>query len=399
MSITKYYFTAKSLVLQYVSEPADHADLSELLWVRLTMARRHFSEVPWVWYHRCRMIFRRTVAVPIALVLLLAAVSASAQAPQQSFSDVSPRHPAFQAVEYLKAQGVIAGYGDGTFRPDNPVNRAEAVKIIVAPIVPADQFPASPSAAYGDVPPVAWFAPYVEVARTKLGIIDGPPKATLFGGMRQVTKAEFLKMLLLAHGVDPGAFGEIRLPLALDVTNPDEWYYPYMRYALTASVTMVSSDGNLAPGRALSRADVALLLHRFLMYRQGRRTQALLTEAETEIANIVDFIGRNDIANAELASARALLAARGAHASQPDVSLVQAALKITESFRALVRAYRAGVSRQFDDAVALAGEAWHLAAKGGVLHAQLANIAEKVQQIAKTMADNARELKAQVAAP
>lgn len=341
------------------------------------------------------MISRRAVAASVALGLLFPAAVALAQAPQQSFSDVPPDSPAFQAVEYLKAQGVIAGYGDGTFRPGNPVNRAEAVKIIVAPLVPADQFPTSMSAVYGDVPPVAWFAPYVEVARTKLGIIDGPPKARLFAGERPVTKAEFLKMLLLAHKIDPGAFGEIRLPLALDVPNPDEWYYPYMRYALTASVTMVSSDGNLAPGRALTRADVALLLHRFLMYRQGRRTQALLTEAETEIANIIDFIGKNDVQNAELASARALLAARGAHASQSDVSLVQAALKITESFRALVRAYRAGVSRQFDDAIALAGEAWHLAERGNALHAQLANVAGKVQQIAKTMADNARMLKAQ----
>lgn len=337
--------------------------------------------------------------IPAALGLLFPAAVALAQAPQQSFSDVPPSHLAFQAVEYLKAQGIIAGYGDGTFRPGNMVNRAEAVKIIVAPLVPADQFPTLLSAVYGDVPPVAWFAPYVEIARAKLGIIDGPPKTMLFAGERPVKKAEFLKMLFLAHKIDPGAFGEIRLPLALDVPNPDEWYYPYMRYALTASVTMVSADGNLAPGRALTRTDVAILLHRLLMYRQGRRTQALLTEAETEIANIIDFIGRNDVQNAELASARALLAARGAHASQPEVSLVQAALKITESFRALVRAYRAGVSRQFDDAIALAGEAWHLAERGSALHAQLANVAGKVQQIAKTMADNARMLKAQAAAP
>lgn len=337
----------------------------------------------------------RAIAASLVSSFLFPLASALAQAPQQSFADVPPDNPAFQAVEYLKAQGIITGYGDGTFRPGNAVNRAEAVKVIVAPLVPADQFPTTLSAAYGDVPPVAWFAPYVEVARTKLGMIDGPPQTHLFAGERPVTKAEFLKMLFLAHKIDPGAFGEIRLPLALDVPNPDEWYYPYMRYALTASVTMVSFDGNLAPGRALTRADVALLLHRFLMYRQGRRTQALLTEAETEIANIIDFIGKNDVQNAELASARALLAARGAHASQSDVSLVQAALKITESFRALVRAYRAGVSRQFDDAIALAGEAWHLAERGSVLHAQLANVAGKVQQIAKTMADNARTLKAQ----
>ncbi|OGJ56997.1 hypothetical protein A3H22_03625 [Candidatus Peribacteria bacterium RIFCSPLOWO2_12_FULL_55_15] len=339
----------------------------------------------------------RAIVVPVlGLGLMLPAAIALAQASQQSFADVPSNHPAYQAVEYLKVQGIISGYSDGAFRPDKNVNRAEAVKIIVAPLIAAGELPKLTAATYGDVPIEAWFAPYIEIARAKLGIVDGPPKTTVFYGERPVKKAEFLKMLLLAHKVDPGAFGEIRLPLALDVTNPDEWYYPYMRYAITASVTMVSSDGLLAPGRELTRADVAIFLHRLLMYREGRRTQALLTESETEIANILDFIGKNDVQNAELASARALLSARGAHARQPTIPLVQAALKITESFRTLVRAYRAGVSRQFDDAIALAGEAWNLAAKGGALHSELANIAEKVQQIAKTMADNARSLKAQV---
>lgn len=337
-----------------------------------------------------------TVTAALPLLLLLPMASVLAQAPQQSFTDVPSNHPAFQAVGYLKAQGVIAGYSDGTFRPDKKVNRAEAVKIIVSPLVPTGELPMSVPVVYSDVPTLAWFAPYLEVARTKLGIIDGPPKTTAFNGERPVKKAEFLKMLLLANKIDPGAFSEIRLPLAADVTNPDDWYYPYMRYALTASLTMVSADGLLSPGRELTRADVALLLHRLLMYREGRRTQALLTESETEIANVLDFIGKNDLPNAELASARALLAARGAHASKPTVPLVQAALKITESFRTLVRAYRAGISRQFDDVIALAGEAWNLAAKGGALHKELTSIAEKVQQIAKTMADNARMLKAQV---
>lgn len=333
----------------------------------------------------------------VALALLLPAAVALAQIPQPSFSDVPLSHPAYQAVEYLKGKGIIAGYGDGTFQPSKKVNRAEAVKIIVAPIVAAGELPKPAAATYGDVPIGAWFAPYIEVARTSMGIIDGPPKVTKFFGERPVKNAEFLKMLLLARRLDPvGSFGEIRLPLALDVTNPDEWYYPYMRFALTASMIMVSPDGRLSPGNELTRADVALLLHRLLMYREGRRTQALLTEAETEIANILDSLGKNDLTNAELASARALLAARGAHANRPGVPLAQAALKVTESFRNLVAAYGAGVNKRFDEVVARAGEAWQLAARARELHGQLASITDRVQAIAKDMADSARLLKAQV---
>ena len=339
----------------------------------------------------------RAVAASLIPLILFPMAGALAQIPQPSFSDVPTSHPAYEAVEYLKGKGIIAGYGDGTFRPGKKVNRAEAVKIIVAPLITAGELPKLAAATYGDVPIEAWFAPYVEVARTTMGIIDGPPKAAMFFGERPVKNAEFLKMLLLARRLDPvGAFGEIRLPLALDVTNPEEWYYPHVRFALTASMIMVAPDGRLSPGNELTRADVALLLHRLLMYREGRRTQALLTEAETEIANILDSLGKNDRTNAELASARALLAARGAHASRPDVPLAQAALKVTESFRNLVTAYGAGVDRRFDEVVARAGDAWQLAARARELHGQLATITDRVQVIAKDMADSARSLKAQV---
>lgn len=51
-------------------------------------------------------------------------------AEESSFSDVSPEAWYHPWLESAKANGVIQGYPDGTFRPDNPVNRAEAATII-----------------------------------------------------------------------------------------------------------------------------------------------------------------------------------------------------------------------------------------------------------------------------
>ena len=39
-------------------------------------------------------------------------------------------HWAYQAVAFGAGKGFVAGYEDGTFRPDQPVTRAEAVKMI-----------------------------------------------------------------------------------------------------------------------------------------------------------------------------------------------------------------------------------------------------------------------------
>lgn len=340
--------------------------------------------------------------LPVAATVLAASVLSPGMAyAEQSFTDVPPGHDAYEAVEFLKTNGIVSGYEDGTFRPNQNVNRAEALKLIITPLFKPDQIETAKSAVsvYTDVANNAWYKPYVEIARAA-GIIDGPPAKTAFNGGNTVIKVEFMKMVQQAFGADAKtSFSEIRLPLSKDVTDPDAWYYPYLRYGITSSMTMISGDGTLNPGRELTRAETAILLHRYIMYSQGRRTQALLSEAENEILIILDLLEKQDITEAEYASARALLAARGAHKSKPEESVVQGAVKTTEAFRALVRGYRTGVNKNFDETIRLAGDAWNLAARAKELAPELSQIADQVQQIAKSMADSARTQKAAQPAP
>lgn len=336
----------------------------------------------------------RIIVGAVAALAFQMSSPAFAQETPQSFTDVPRSHTAFEAIEYLKSKGIISGYADGTFKPDKKVNRAESVKILVAPLVNAQQLGQFSGTLFQDIPEGAWYMSYVEAAYRSFGIIDGPPAIVQFFGERPVKKVEFIKMLLLANKVDSNAYSEIKLPLSVDVTNPDEWFYPYMRYAISSSMTMISADGTLSPGRELTRADVALFLHRYLMYKEGRRTQALLSEAETEIHNILSSLDKNDITQAEHASARALLAARGALTSRPSEPVVKGAVKTTEAFRALVRAYRAGVSGDLDAVIKLASDAWNLAGQARELDPNITKISEQVQTTAKNMADSARALKA-----
>lgn len=334
----------------------------------------------------------RAVLSVSVLAALVSHGIAFAQEQQQSFSDVPPTHAAFQAAEYLKAKGVITGYADGTFKPEQSVNRAEAIKLIVAPLVDVEALAQANASPFSDVKSGDWFLGYVEFARQS-GIVDGPPQKPAFNGSSPVRKAEFIKMLAQANNAKPlETLSEIQLPLSSDVVNTGEWYYPYMRFAIASSMTMVGADGLLRPDRPLTRGDCALLLHRYIMYKEGRRTQALLSEAESEIIVILGALEKNDIASAEEASARAWIAARGAHLAKPDEPLVQGALKTTEAFRSLVRAYRAGVNKEYAQVVTLAGEAWNLAARAKELAPKLATISDQIQQISRAMADSARGL-------
>lgn len=311
----------------------------------------------------------------------------------QTFSDVGTSHFAYEAIEFLKSNNIISGYDDGTFRPDKPVNRAEALKIITTPLLTPEQLEVAKQAntSYDDIAQDAWYKPYVEFARVA-GVIDGPPAKTKFNGTNTVIKAEYLKMVQQTYGADAKtAFGEINLPLSNDVQNPDEWYYPYLRYGITSSMIMASAEDQLQPGKELTRAETALLLYRYLKYTQGSRTQNLLSETENEILIVVNYLDESTIKKAEFASARALLAARGAHSSMPDSPIVQGAVKTAEAFRALVRGYRAGMNSNYDEAIRLAGEAWHLAERAIQLAPELSTVGSQVQSISKSMADSARE--------
>ncbi len=311
-----------------------------------------------------------------------------------SFSDVPENHPVFGAVEYLKEKAILRGYDDGTFKPDNFVNRAEAVKIIVSSVVAQDTLDSfKTTTVYGDIPSDAWFAKYVEHARQTLGIIDGPPKKTAFYGAHPVKKAEFFKMLLLARKIDVvSSFNDLQGPLSTDVRDTQEWLYPYMRYALAASMTMADEVGLLHPGKELTRGELALILFRLEMYQQTRRTQALLSETETEIANVLKLLEVKEADRAFTASNRALIAARGALASKPDEAIVKGAVKTAEGFQTLVRAYQAGIDGKLNDVLQLTSDAWHLAEKAKAFAPSLDTLAIQMQSVAKNMADEARGL-------
>lgn len=307
-----------------------------------------------------------------------------------SFSDVPPSHPAFAAVEELKERGILQGYEDGTFRPGTTVNRAEAVKIVVAPLVSEDDLAQYTSSQFTDIPAGTWYLPFVEAARVQLSVIDGPPTMTSFHSTRPVSLAEFLKILELSQNVDPvGTLSEVTFPLASDVTDARDWSYPYLRFALLSSLLFPAPDGTLQPSKELTRGEVAVLLHRLLLYKEGRRTQALLSETESELNSTRALLNAN-LAEAYFASARALLAARGALLSNPDDPVAKSAVKTAEGFRAIVDAYDIDAGRDPRQIIELASSAWHLAEKARSFSDSFDALALEVQTLAKNMADEAR---------
>jgi polyhydroxybutyrate depolymerase len=120
------------------------------------------------------MTIKRMLSLFLCLSSLLhAAPAATAQA--APFPDMRTSWYLYkEAVDVLRDRGVIDGYADGTFKPRATVNRAEFLKIVFA-AKESEGGVAEPC--FTDVPEDAWFAPYVCAAKRR-GIATGYPDGT-----------------------------------------------------------------------------------------------------------------------------------------------------------------------------------------------------------------------------
>ncbi len=81
---------------------------------------------------------KKTVAAAVAAAVVVG-TSATTFAAANPFSDVPAGHWAYRAVANLAADGVIEGYGDGTYRGDRLITRYEMAQMIAKAIARSDE--------------------------------------------------------------------------------------------------------------------------------------------------------------------------------------------------------------------------------------------------------------------
>ena len=106
-----------------------------------------------------------------------------------TFSDLVNGAWYIEAVEEMSKAGVINGYTDGTFRPDNEITRAEFVTMIMQSKT-VSEFESVP---FSDVDKSLWSADYIYSAY-KAGYINGYTDGT-FKPDSPITRAEAVKII------------------------------------------------------------------------------------------------------------------------------------------------------------------------------------------------------------
>lgn len=175
------------------------------------------------------------------------------------FSDLNPSHPNYTAIMDLKERGIIGGYPDGTFKPDQTINRVEAMKIILLG-AGIDVESASGTATFTDTNPDEWYAKYINKA-VALKIVEGYPDGS-FKPSDTINLVEALKIVQLANSIDISDIDVSGDPFADAYAG--QWYALYLQYAKEKKLINADSLNKIYPDRGMTRGMLSEIIYRLI---------------------------------------------------------------------------------------------------------------------------------------
>jgi hypothetical protein len=206
--------------------------------------------------------YRKFLAAAVTAAVVVTATApigisnpAKTEAAKIKFSDVGEQSFYTEGITYLVGKGILKGYDDGTFKPNQKVTRAEAAAMLAAALNLDVKNVSSPG--FSDVKADQWYYGPVAVL-TKAGIITGYENGT-FQPYRTITRAEMAKLLVGAYE-SLKEVKDAKLPFT-DVKN-GAWYNGYIAALLEQNITTGKTAKTFAPNELVTRAEAATFLYR-----------------------------------------------------------------------------------------------------------------------------------------
>ncbi|MEH2352973.1 S-layer homology domain-containing protein [Nostoc sp.] len=188
-------------------------------------------------------------------------ITASPSLAQTTFSDVSSNYWAAQFIQQLSQRGVIAGFPDGSFRPEEPVTRAQFAAMVNKAFQKAQQ---RQPISFADVPSNYWASSAIQQAYT-IGFLSGYP-GNRFEPNQAIPREQVLVSLANGLAYTPSGNTESTLQYFNDASN----IASYARSPIAAATEkqIVVNYPNvkfLNPTATATRAQVAAFIYQALV--------------------------------------------------------------------------------------------------------------------------------------
>lgn len=226
---------------------------------------------------------KKITALFLSMFLLLVSVPFAQAA---SLSDITKTNTFYSDINYLVSKGIIEGYPDGTFRPNQGVTRAQAATMIGRAL---GLNGTKTSTKFSDVPFDLAASGYIQAA-ADLGIIQGFSDGT-FRPNSMVTRGQLAIFIGRAFN----------LTESVKVTFPDvgknSAAYPYIGYLLAAEITGGYTDGTYRPNVTVTRGQFSAFMTRILKYLKPGISDSSENEVSTyekEVLRLVNIERTNE---------------------------------------------------------------------------------------------------------
>ena len=162
-------------------------------------------------------------------------------------------------VSTLASRGILGGFPDGTFHPNDNITRAQFAAIAVKALnVPPNGNPST----FNDVPAKYWAAPAIG-AVSNAGLVTGFPDGT-FKPEDKLTRAQAL--VILAKALGSGYSDAREVALYSDGSTVPAWALPSVTRAASAHIIAnFPNPATISPNSLATRGEVAALMYQTLL--------------------------------------------------------------------------------------------------------------------------------------
>ncbi|MDD4351928.1 MAG: S-layer homology domain-containing protein [Candidatus Gracilibacteria bacterium] len=299
---------------------------------------------------------KKIIAI-LAFLLIFSFVAPSFA--EGGFTDVPEDNPHYKSVMYLKNAGATQGYEDGTFRPNDPLNRVALLKMAFIS-AGVKLIPDGYIANFRDVPADAWYAPYTATARYKniLGGYQGQAFPE-----NEVNLVEALKIVALSNGYSPDSYQHPTEWTYNENFDRNAWYVGYLKLVESMGILSAENLANSTPNDIIDRGTAADLIYAFNLQKMGG-VQAQLNAVEEAIMGLMQAVQVNDMTQAAQLIGEANVVYENAKWQLPDNAVVLAAGDILHAFELTI-------AGSHDEAIALLNQV-------GDAHADMKDLTDNI---------------------